>query len=306
MLAAILLAGCTSTPPGAHLDPALATLIPADAVLLSGVHVERLIETPFFQDYVAGRVESAAFPMIEQVAERTGVNPTEDIWEVLAISNGETNAVLARGDFSDGVDPWTVLQQQGVPIFSYRGYTFAGDEANSVLFMNPSLAGVGDTAMLKSIIDTRDQTNGPPEILAAQMAEIPSDSTMWAVYRSGGFAIPTADWEGNLANVATVLESVQAGRIYTDLSLGFAAHATGVTATEDGARQLHDALRAAVGLGRLMTPPDQQEVIKLYDTIQVTQEAQQVNLHMNVPDDSIRAMLELLDNFVPLGAAPAE
>lgn len=300
-----VMTGCIGTPEGAHVDPALSILVPADTELLMGIHIEALWDNPVFEKYLAGRV----MPMISDLTKESFIDPREDIWEALVVSNGENSAVLVRGDFSDGIDPWTQMQKEGVPIFSYRGYTFAGDEERSILFLNPSVVGVGDTAMLKAMIDTRDHTNGPPEVLAAQMKQIPYESPIW-IAASGDilhFPMPAGPAEGEqgkgplgrLPNMGEVMGTVEAGRLYTDFSLGIGVHATADTVSDADAKKLHDALRAAAGLARLMTPQNEPALLKVIDGLQITQEASAVNVHLMIPEDSMDALMQTWNQFAP-------
>ncbi len=308
-----VMTGCLGTPEGAHVDPALSILVPADAELLMGIHLEALWDNPLFEKYLSARV----MPMLSDLTRESFIDPREDLWEALLVSNGEHFAVLVRGDFSDGIDPWTEMQKEGVPIFAYHGYTFAGDEERSILFLNPSVAGVGATEMLKAMIDARDQTNGPPEVLTAQMQQIPYESPIW-IAASGDilhFQMPERPEESEpgpnplgglsntLPNVGEVMGMVKAGRLYTDLSLGLGVHATADTASDADAKKLHDAIRAAAGLARLMTPQDQPALLKVYDGLQITQDASAVNVHLTIPEESIDALFQMANRIAP---APAQ
>jgi hypothetical protein len=49
--------------------------------------------------------------------------------------------------------------------------------------------------------------------------------------------------------------------------------------SEEGAKRVHDALRGAIGLGRLSTRDDQQELMQVYDAISVDQDKALVRVH---------------------------
>src|SRR5690349_21781021 len=103
LLIALFLAGCRKEASSTvYVDPALATLVPPDTIMLAGVRMEKLAATQFWRDYVnKGRV-----PMLEQFRKRTGLNPEKDIWELLVASSQKEAVMLIRGKFSEmGLEP---------------------------------------------------------------------------------------------------------------------------------------------------------------------------------------------------------
>src|SRR5689334_3676727 len=95
---ALTLVSCSKTAiPGAKIDPALAGLIPADTVMLAGVHVDAFQKTDIYQKHLVNR----SFPLFDDFMSQTGLKRREDLWELLFISNGKQNVLLGRGKFSD-------------------------------------------------------------------------------------------------------------------------------------------------------------------------------------------------------------
>src|SRR5690606_14136081 len=119
-----------------------------------------------------------------------------------------------------------------------------------VMLMGPTLAGVGSTAGLKRIIDTRDKTNGPPAILAERMKQIPREAGFWSVYAGSPIELPP-NASVNMGNLVKILNSIQSGALYADLRTNLSAKAMGTAETEQAAKELHDSLRGLLGLGRL-------------------------------------------------------
>ncbi len=282
----LVLAGCGRNQPaaGVKVDPALATLVPADTVLLVGTRVEALLKTPVYQKYLASR----QVPQIEEFARQTGLDPRKDLWELLFVSNGRQGILLGRGKFPDETDPR--LQTQGATRFVYKGYNLIGNDRTAVLFISPSTAAVGETAALRSLVDQRQKLNGPPASLTALMKEIPAQSQFWAIYAGGAIDLGLP---GNLGNVTKMLSSIQTGSAYFDLRTGLNGVATGRGSSEEGAQQVHDALKALVGLGRLSVPKGQPELAQAYDGIRVTLDSRRVKLYVDVPQ-------ELVDRFLGL------
>jgi hypothetical protein len=65
------------------------------------------------------------------------------------------------------------------------------------------------------------------------------------------------------------------------------------------ARQIHDALRGLIGIGRLSTPDNQRELLRFFDAIQVSQEDRTVRVRASIPLD----LLIAFESF--LGGKPA-
>ena len=98
LLVAILtaLSGCGwRRPASVRIDPALATLMPRDTLLLAGIRVEALRATPLYKKIGAEAISGLV----------SGLD-LKNIWEILAASNGGEMAILARGKFaSAGMEP---------------------------------------------------------------------------------------------------------------------------------------------------------------------------------------------------------
>lgn len=87
---AVLAAGCgLRQPTSVEVDPALAALVPSDTLSLTGVQLDALRGTPLYQKWIA--------PEIARLSKESGVDLQTDVAELLAISNGKTAAVFAKG-----------------------------------------------------------------------------------------------------------------------------------------------------------------------------------------------------------------
>ena len=89
------------------------------------------------------------------------------------------------------------------------------------------------------------------------------------------------------------LRSVQTATLGMDLSHGLSAAAEVDCTTERDAKFVHDMVKGIVGLGRLNTPDNQPEMLKLYDAIQVTQQGTRTQANADIPQ-------ELADKFLDL------
>jgi hypothetical protein len=218
---------------------------------------------------------------------QTGLKRREDLWELLYISNGKQSVLLGRGKFSDEAEP--DLKRPGAKRFGYKGLTLVGDDEMAVLLVSPTVLGVGQTAALRSLVDNKGQTNGPPAALAERMKEIPTEAAFWTAYVGGPVTIPPLP--GNLANLSKVLNSIQSGLAYLDLRTAVNGLATGICGNEQGATELHDALQGLIGVGRMAAPKNQPEITKIFDGIRVTVESRKVNVHIDEPEEVLDTLL---------------
>jgi hypothetical protein len=252
---------------------------------MAGTRLEALRQTPVYQKYLANR----KFTAVEDFAQRTGLDPQKDLWELLYVSNGRQGVLLGRGKFANEMEPR--LEKEGAKRFGYRGFNLIGDERAAVLFINTTTAAVGDTASLKLFLDQREKSNGPPPAVAAALKEVPAESQFWAVYTGGSVKLPV-DGRSPLSNLNRLLESIQSANVYFDLRNGVSGRAAGLCNTDQDAQQVHDALRALVGLARLNTPASQPELLAAYDAIRITQEGHNTRVYLDIPQPAVEKFIE--------------
>jgi hypothetical protein len=283
----LALAGCQKAQQGARVDPALSTLVPADTTMLVGIRAEELMKLPLYLRYLANR----PIGPLDEFAKSTGLNLRTDVWEVLLVSNGKESVVLGRGKFANEAEPRLKIEGGNAKRFSYKGYTFIGDEETAVLFLGPSVAGIGNTPGLRRIVDARDQSNGPPAVLARRMQEVPREAVIWSAYAGSPIDLPP-DIPPNMGNLVKILNSIESGSGYLDLRLGLAGKASGSAATEPAAKELHDALRGLLGFARLSTSKDKAEMQRLLDGVRVTQDGRNVNVYVDAPEEALGQLFD--------------
>jgi hypothetical protein len=286
LLSALALAACNHATTGVKTDPALETLVPADTVLMVGTRLEALVKTPVYQKYFAGK----RFPQVDDFAQRTGLDPTKDLWQLLFVSNGKRAALLGRGKFANEMEP--KLEKEGAQRFGYKGLNLIGNERGAVMFINTTTAAIGDIEGLHWLVDQRETAHGAPPALAAMMKEMPSDTQFWAAYTGGAIRLPFEEGS-NLANVNKLISYVESGSVYFDLRTGLNGVAQGNCSSEEGAQQVRDALKALVGMGRLSAPKNQPELLQVYDGIRVTQDSRRVKLYIDVPQELVDKFLQV-------------
>jgi hypothetical protein len=280
-----MFAGCNRAPQSVKVDPSLETLVPADTVLLVGTRLEALLKTPVYQKNFAGR----DVPQIHDFAEKTGIDPRKDLWQLLFVSNGKTGVLLGRGKFADDMmEPQ--LERHGAQRFGYKGLTMLGTESGAVTLINSTTAALGDAPALRALIDQRGTSQGPPAPMQALMKRIPAAAQFWAAYGGGPVHLPF-DEDSNLGNLNRLLGSIQTGTLWFDLSSGLEGTADVDCASDDGAQKVQGALKALIGIGRLSVPRDQPDLAQVYDRVQITQDGHRVHLHIDVQQSMVDKFL---------------
>jgi hypothetical protein len=196
------------------LDPALATLVPPDAIFLAGIRVQQLEPTPVYQRYV----KTGKIPLVEQFARETGVDVHKDLWEVVIAHDGQTRWVMLRGKFTEmGMEPR--VKKEGAARIGYKGYTMLGDESMAVVFLNPTTAIAASAAALKKIIDNRDRTTGVPGWLDRKVKTISSENQVWFAGDIGGLgdAVGSLDFRAGVhGHVSVAAKSPEEARRLRD------------------------------------------------------------------------------------------
>jgi hypothetical protein len=291
LLLCLTLAACRPTPsPTIKIDPALITLVPADTIWLGGARMDHIRSTEVYKKYV----DNKKLPALDELKKRTGLDPREDLWEFLIAGNGKETLVMARGHFSEmGLEP--KLNIEGAQRFAYKGFTFLGDEATSVVFTNSSTAIAGPTAALRRLIDHRTQPDsGAPKWLTERAAAIPSTSQIWFVGSVAGQLdklLPNMTAQG--MNFGQFLDALQLLTTEIDLKTGIKIHAEGLCAADPDARRLSDALRAMLGLGRLSTSNENPQFLRVIDGVKVLQQQKTVLVDIVWPLSVIDELMKL-------------
>jgi hypothetical protein len=280
------LAACNSAETGrTGVDSTLAALVPPDATMLSGVRMEAVRATPLYQKMVA----SKALPQLDDFARQTGFDPRRDVRELLIASNGADSLLAARGTFN-------IHPIEGAAKSSYKGYTLYTRENGAVGLIDNSTAIAGPVAAVRAALDRYQagERTGPSALLA-RARQIPSENQIWSV--SNGFDSLIArniPQEGNAASAGRILRSLENTTFAADLRTGVNGSLNGLCRTEQDAKNLGDAARGLVGLGRLSVPENQPELLRLWDGIKVDQQQRTVKITLAIPQDLIDKLVDLL------------
>lgn len=287
LLVSLAVLGCDSAETGhSRIDPALARMIPPDAVMLAGVRMDQIRTTPLYQKLMAQK----RLAQLDQFAEETGFDPRKDVRELLVASNGKDTVVMARGTFQ-------IRGFEGVKQTSYRGYTLFAKEEAGVALIDGATAVAGKLGGVRAALDQYKSGNrNAPAVLLARVQEIPPQNQAWSVAQGfGSFLEGSIPQTGNAANFGKILRSLENTTGAADFRAGLNGFATGLCKTEQDAKNIGDAARGLVGLGRLSVPDNQPELLRLWDGIQVDQQQRTVKITVTIPQDLIDKLIQFLE-----------
>ncbi len=289
LMLCLVLAGCQSKKPGSvRMDPALEALVPADTVFVVGANLDAIRETPVYQKLLS----RVPLPQLDDFAGQTGLDPRKDIQQILSCTNGRNGLLMARGKFNVAAIE-TRLQERGAKRSDYKNHKLFGAGQGAIVFLNATTAVAGPAADLQSLID-RGPGSGLPPALKDLAGKIPANDQIWAALTGGlqglNLNIPK---NSNLENIVNVLQTVDTATLGMDLSKGFDLTAEVACKTERDAKFVHDMLRGVVGIGRLNTPDNHPELLKLYDGIKVTQQQSHTQVTAEIPTDLADRFLDL-------------
>jgi hypothetical protein len=272
---------------GVLVDSSFVPFIPADTKVLAGVRVAKLEAAPLYIDHK----KQLDFSQLQAFSERTGIDPTRDVSEILITWNGKQSLAMVRGHFSQSkIGP--KLDSLGAHRRSYKKYTLFGDDKNSLVFIKDGLVLAGSPQSLRDAIDARGKSDvGIPEELKQRLETIPKDDQVWAVSRGGLplIGIPLrSDIDSALSNIVGYVSGTTMG---VGIDTGIHVQADLTCISDQGAQRVRDALRGGLGLARLTTRDNQLELLRLYDSIHVDQENSAIHVRADLAPDLANTLL---------------
>jgi hypothetical protein len=287
LAASLVLAGCGGVKlGGSRVDSSLAALVPADAIILTGVRLADLRGTALYKKLEAENRLGG----LDDVTRGANFDPRKDVDELLLAYDGRETVALARGRFEP-------RPPDGATRSDYKGVTIYSQSEGAYAVLDSAIAAAGPLTAVRKAIDRKQGGGAGPEALLARARDAASGGQIWFVANGWGNLPGRAAAEGgNLGNLTRVINSIQSATGSVEVASGVATKFEARWAAEPDAKTLADSLRGMVGLARLTVPRDQPDLQKVYDRIRVEQQQQNVRVAAEIPP----ALLDTL-----LAAAPA-
>ncbi len=275
---------------GISVDSVFRPLIPPDTKALAGVDLEKIKRTALYERHQ----NELKFPILDASSERVGLDPRRDISDVVIAWNGKQPVFLVRGRFTPK-DVEQKLRALGAQRTSYKAYTLIGGENDSVLFTKKGLAVAGSSDVLRSVIDLQNSGGGGiPKELEQRIRTLPKSDQIWAASR-GGLAFAEMPMRSDIGSALSNITSYVSGTtLGIGLDTGVHLQADISCVSDQGAQRVRDALRGGIGLARLTTKDNEQDLLRMYDSIQVDQDQQTVHIRADLPGDLTDKLLAYL------------
>lgn len=281
---------CAKAPQtGIAIRSAFRSFISPDTTLLAGVRVSALEAAPFYVRHQ----DRLNFAQLNDLKEKIGLDPRRDLTELLAAYNGKQTLVIASGTFKSA-EVKNKLVVLGAKRLEYRGNKLLLSGNQAVAFPGDGLAVAGPVSVVETSLDLRaNDSGGVPNELQQRLEAIPRQDQLWAATRGG---LPFLQLAGNsdvqsaLSNITGYISATSAG---LGVDTGLHLRAEIICISEEGAQRVRDALRGALGLGRLTTKDNETDLLRLYDSIQVDESQRTVRVSSDLPADLADKLLTL-------------
>lgn len=288
----IALTGAAMTA-SAAVDSALATLIPADATIVSGVHVNQAKNSAFGR-FVLSQMEADDEGLRKFIGE-TGFDPRRDLTELVVATIGTGDkpqpVILGRGVFTPGriLD---LARQHGATVTNYQGIEIANHQQNSIAFVDASIAVIGQSSAVKAALDQRtNSAKRLPEAVTRKIAELSGANDAWfyttaspADFVGGKIADPNlggAMKEGLLQAVTGAAGGIK----FTDANARVTAEA--VTRSDKDATALADVFRFLAQIVQTQSGNNRngvQDLAELLSKLQLSTDANVMKLQLAIPE----------------------
>jgi hypothetical protein len=288
-LFALAAAACDSGRIGAvRIDPSLQSLVPGNTTLLAGADIDSLRNTAFYQRAIG----VAGADGLDSLTRLTGIDPRKDVHEILTCSDGKSAVVLADGRWDNNAVQQH-LAASGATRSGFRGRTLYTAGTNAVWFPRSRFAAAGPTDAVKQLIAAQDGEHGIPDAFRDKLNAVPEGSQFWLAYIGRPDALaPHAPQGSNLSNILEMVRGVNGLTLGLDLRSGLHLEAQVTCDAEDDARRVRDALRGLIGMGRLSTPGNQPDLLKVFDAIEVNRDHAAVNVSAKLPQNLVDEFLD--------------
>jgi hypothetical protein len=281
-------------------DPGLLNLVMPDAQVLAGMNVTNSTISPL-GTFLLSHLSND--PGLQQFIAQTGFDPSRDLTEMLAASNGNTAApsslVLAKGSFDVAKIVARIAQGTSQQVSTYAGATLItstnAKDTHAAAFIGGSIAVTGNVVSVKAALDRSGGVNSIDPALAAQAQTLSTTEDAWSVsLASLGSLIPggatAAGGAGQTLQLVKNIQSSSAGLKFGG-NVQFTAQA--VADTPQDASALGDVIKMIASLAAMSAASnaDAAAIAQALQSLQVTTSGATVNLSASLPEAQVEALL---------------
>ncbi len=271
-------------------DPQLMNLVMPGVKVLAGANVTSARISPLGQFLL---VKIQASGQLQQITAATGVDPLQDVTEILAATTADPAApgglVMLRGTFKVDqilahIQAGQVQIQGDAKIVTIKGEK--DKPAMALAFLGTSIALAGDAISVNAAIARSTGANAIDPKLAVQVNALGAANDIWVVSAAGVSSLLPAPAGEMLKNVLGISGGLKFGtQIQGQVEI--------VADTAKNAESLGDVARLVVSLAAMNPPKEPQmvQLLGLLQTLQITTKGTAVDLALTVPETKFEGLL---------------
>jgi hypothetical protein len=275
-------------------DSQLLGLVMPDAKMLAGVNVDQAKASPFGL-YVLTQMQSNNTDL-QQLIALTGFDPTKDVHEVLAATNGTPGSksplglVLARGNFNPATIT-ALATSKGALTEVHGGVTIIEDssKAAGIAFLNNTLVMAGDLANVKAAIDRPGNGQTLPAAVSVLANQWSAAQDAWVITTVAPAAlVPAGTLGGNAGGLFQQVQQAAAGVKFGNSVVATAAVTVDTVAN---ATQMANALQFLANMAQMQSQSNPQ-LTSLAKGLLVGAQGSVVNITLTMPEAQFQELLQ--------------
>jgi hypothetical protein len=282
--------------PAQAADSQLLNLVMPDAVVVAGANVAQAKTSPFGQ-WVLAQIQQQDAGLQKLIAA-TGFDPTQDVSETLAASNGtsQTGLLLARGTFNAAKFAAAATTSKAV-LETYDGVTIIEDPNKALGFAFPSatIAVAGDLADVKAALDRVSAPSILPAALVVQINQWSGNEDAWAITtvppstfqksasKSAASSIPGLNGQG-------VFQAIQSAAGGVKFGTNDVITATAQADNAQDAQSMADALKLLASLAQMQTSKEP-ALATLAQSLQIGASGTTLNVTLSIPESTLEQLI---------------
>jgi len=279
-----------------------ALILPADARFVMGFDVKRFAASPFYERFKEQRGMKPE--ALQQLEEKTGLNPTRDIDQIVVAGSGTKGApgvAIALGHFDLyrlGRAIETDGKAHGTSFEGVTVYDFADEAAHpmSLAFLDESTLVFGPKDQVLQAVSSRTRGETPLKTnaeLMARVEKIRPGSTFWMVGDQSLLAsLPTsvpAPGASGAGGPTLSLPALTGLTVTGDLDPQVSLAVTGEAKDAAAAKNLADVVRGLVAMASLQAA-QKPELQQLASAVSVATEENRVLVSARIPYETLDAL----------------
>jgi hypothetical protein len=288
MLPLLLLLFASALAAQPRIDNVLEKMVPPSATGLVGAHMDQIKQTELYRQTVAVQ----GFQGLDQFARETGFDPRRDVREILFVTEGNGAVLLARGNFH--VNPGVMKNSSRTRVGRYDVWSQGTD---GFCILDSTLAAAGNIpAVIDAIKEWTSGAHTGAQRLLGYVSSVNPQFQLWGVSTgSGNFLVDHPPAANTGLDFTVIFRSLQDYWFQADFTSGARAEIHANTHTEKDATNIRDAARGLIGLGRLNTPDNQPELLKIWDGIAVDQQGRSLSIRADIPQTLVDKLVQILN-----------